>query len=327
MTGLEEFSSSMTFAGIGNSITFMDSAPRKHYNCVCIGLTPSVLSPKHAKFGQDVRITVMSRDRLVLSYTSLNDWGQTEVAELSVDAHSHISILKQGILQFVDKSLQGHRNTHKNLVPFKYGDDVFFIDRINPLTVVRRQRNMTRRYKPIEAVLVSRAEDLNLTWSYGWLRGGTNAIQIDEDRYLAIFHSHHRNYDPDFSNNLFTYYMGAFTFSSRPPFHLLEVSTLPIVHEDIYNYYPPFPYSSRRTSADYCVFPMGLFETEVAPGKLFLSIGVNDLYGAVLVLDKQILLEGLTVVGQLPYQLNHGIPGSRLKAELSDQQSIRLEAE
>ena len=88
---------------------------------------------------------------------------------------------------------------------------------------------------------------------YGEIRGGSQAMKIDDDNYLLFFHSsrdppgtlHPTTFPtrdltlillllPETGDVLKTYYMGAYTFSSKPPFAIKAITTIPITNEIMY---------------------------------------------------------------------------------------------
>ena len=73
----------------------------------------------------------------------------------------------------------------------------------------------------------------NFTWLYGELRGGTPAVLINNSFYFSFFHSSN---EPKESGDdvLKTYVMGAYVFCKKPPFKILKISALPIVHNSMY---------------------------------------------------------------------------------------------
>lgn len=103
-----------------------------------------------------------------------------------------------------------------------------------------------------------------INWKWGEVRGGTPATLI-ADEYLSFFHS---------SIPLKTrtskkirkphYFMGAYTFSSQPPFEMKRISPCPIIAEGMY------------TPTNYLllvIFPCGHF---VSGNNVYVSYGKND---------------------------------------------------
>lgn len=92
---------------------------------------------------------------------------------------------------------------------------------------------------------------LSLLWPYGEIRGGSPAWRIG-NQYLTIFHS---STDPK-GDLLKTYTMGAYTFSTSPPFRLTACSRHPMVLPEFYSgLWTDLPLSYYHI--DYVVFPMG----------------------------------------------------------------------
>lgn len=128
-----------------------------------------------------------------------------------------------------------------------------------------------------------------IDWRLGTLRGGTPGF-IDNDRYLAFFHSSkemataHSN-----GQKILHYFIGAYTFSKEPPFQITSISPEPIVGKGFYNgavynhYFKPIR----------CVFPCGyIFDGPF----LWLAYGRDDHECWVAKIDKQKLLESLVEV-------------------------------
>jgi predicted GH43/DUF377 family glycosyl hydrolase len=73
-------------------------------------------------------------------------------------------------------------------------------------------------------------------WPFGPMRGGTPPVKLNESTYIGIFHSSSATLC-DRGNGMMTYSMGAYLFSSRPPFAISAISRRPIVGsgEGFYN--------------------------------------------------------------------------------------------
>lgn len=126
-------------------------------------------------------------------------------------------------------------------------------------------------------------------WNWGILRGGTPAL-LDEEGYFAFFHS---SIDMASSHSegktICHYFVGAYLFSSEPPFTLLKISPEPIVGKLFYNgkQYKPYWKPIR------CVFPCGY----VTDNKyIWMSYGRNDHECWIAKLDKKGLMNSLVPV-------------------------------
>ena len=115
---------------------------------------------------------------------------------------------------------------------------LYFVKSIHPLLIVE-MTNYTVSYnindednQHVPCRQVSLHTCPNLLWSYGELRGGTQAELINGE-YLSFFHSRIRL--PNQKLILFTYFMGAYTFSATYPFQLKKISAFPIMDYSLYS--------------------------------------------------------------------------------------------
>jgi hypothetical protein len=159
--------------------------------------------------------------------------------------------------------LNGLNDKQKNWVPFNFKNQLLFIQKINP-TVVYGLRVPYNRTSCISGIIgVSETEEpfINLysqsdatfkdnNWEkeYGEMRGGPPAVLINNNEYLTFFHS---NTKLPF-NQRYTYFMGAFIFSSKPLFQITKMSPVPIVTPQLYD----GAWTTTRKIIDYVVFPM-----------------------------------------------------------------------
>jgi predicted GH43/DUF377 family glycosyl hydrolase len=167
---------------------------------------------------------------------------------------------------------------------------------VRPKTPKRIDANTTgsseRKFEPktnMFAKWISTSPYVKLkNWDhYGHIRGGTNAIYLEgHDRYLAFFHT-----SSTLPHNwMKTYFFGAYTFSASEPFHLMDISPVPIVSDKLYQ--GEWDYLRNR-KIDYCVFPMSFF---IQGGIVYLSFGFNDHSGYIAQLNLTKLLDSLEPV-------------------------------
>ena len=80
----------------------------------------------------------------------------------------------------------------------------------------------------------------SLNWDLGTLRGSTPPLKVDGE-FLAFFHSSIITESPySDGEELWHYFMGAYTFSADPPFKITKITPFPIVTDKFYtksNYY------------------------------------------------------------------------------------------
>lgn len=167
----------------------------------------------------------------------------------------------------------------KNWVPFDYQGNLLLSYSLMPHKVLRPLIGSDK----CETYASS---SQNIPWEYGELRGGTPAI-LDGDHYISFFHS---SIDllSVYSNkrSIAHYFMGAYIFSSKPPFEIQKVSPKPIIGHGFYkgDYYSPYWKSVR------CVFPCGILVEEPY---IYVSYGRQDHEMWIVKIDKQALLNSL----------------------------------
>ena len=173
--------------------------------------------------------------------------------------------------------------SEKNWVPFDYKNRLYFAYSIIPHKILLPQIDL--------GVCTTISSTLShLKWNWGVLRGGTPAL-LDGDDYLAFFHSaktmatqHSKG------KNIPHYFMGAYTFSAHPPFHLLRISPQPIVGK---NFYKGPAYKTWKPVR--VVFPGGYVADEQF---IWILYGRQDHEIWVAKLDKKALLNSLVPVVQ-----------------------------
>jgi predicted GH43/DUF377 family glycosyl hydrolase len=136
------------------------------------------------------------------------------------------------------------------------------------------------------------------SYRFGDLRGGTNAIELD-DYYLSFFHS----YTQLPRNAVRTYFMGAYTFTKQKPFRLLSVSPQPIVEDWLYS----GSWDPIWKRVDYAIFPMSLI---LLPDNatLLLSFGRQDTQGFYAHISLSKLLETFEQVVYCDGNSHHYLP-------------------
>lgn len=128
----------------------------------------------------------------------------------------------------------------------------------------------------------------SIQWDWGVLRGGTPAI-LDGDEYLAFFHSSKEMPSVHSQGKKISHYvMGAYTFSSRPPFSITRISPEPIVGKNFYhgpahNTWKPL----------WVVFPGGFVSNDEY---VWIAYGRQDHEVWIVKLDKKGLLDSLVPV-------------------------------
>jgi predicted GH43/DUF377 family glycosyl hydrolase len=234
--------------------------------------------------GQDPRIVVLEDpDRFHIYFTNqFEKIARMGMAEVAVNRTTGIAEVAKSC--FTIHPMHEPHNPQKNWSPFLHGKEVLLIQSINPFIVMK----VSTQDDKMIAYKESGSESIPLQWSYGDLRGGTNAVYLpDKKVYFAFFHS--AGHVP--GNFMKTYVMGAYTFSPNPPFRLLSMSPFPIMPEQFYNG-PWYPIKQR--GIDYCLFPLSIF---IEGGEtIVMSAGHQDNVGYILKFGLQEVLDTLVSV-------------------------------
>lgn len=201
------------------------------------------------------------------------------VAELHYDGKDFSMAPPECLSHFQDSD-EGRRE--KNWPPFAYEGHLLVAYKIAP----------HRIFYPLldgSGSCVTLAEtNCPISWDFGELRGGTPALREGDD-YLAFFHSC-KNIATTHSSGqkMLHYFIGAYTFSAKPPFALTRVSPEPIVGKNFYEGEVHKTWKPLRV-----VFPCGFVSDE---DFVWLTYGRQDHEIWVAKLDKKALLKSLSPV-------------------------------
>ncbi len=170
----------------------------------------------------------------------------------------------------------------KNWVPFEYQHQLLMAYSIAPHRIL--QPNLKTGI--CETIAKTWG---TINWNWGTLRGGTPALPLNDQEYLAIFHSSTEM--PTVQSNgkkISHYFMGAYTFAAGPPFSIKRISQKPIVGQNFYNGPAHKTWKPLRV-----VFPCGLHFDDK---HVWISYGRQDHEVWIAKLDKIKLLESLLPV-------------------------------
>ncbi len=173
--------------------------------------------------------------------------------------------------------------SEKNWVPFEYQGEILFAYSLVPHRILQPLHG--RSECSIKASTLSKFK-----WDWGVLRGGTPAL-LDNGEYLAFFHcSKSMRTVHSKGESIPHYFMGAYTFSAHPPFHLTQISPRPIVGKRFYH--GP---AHKTWKPLVVVFPCGLVMDE---NYIWVVYGRQDHETWVVKLDKKGLYQSLVPVSQ-----------------------------
>lgn len=154
----------------------------------------------------------------------------------------------------------------KNWTPFSVNRELYFIYSDHPRIIIQRGVS-TQFYMP----------EQNITWEYGTIRGGTPAVRWG-DTFLTFFHSCKAFSIPNSKHTARCYFMGAYTFETKPPFRVRHMTKIPLMRG---------AYTPYQPNSNLCVvFPAGAVEEK---DHFAVSLGINDQYDGIIKISKSLL--------------------------------------
>lgn len=172
------------------------------------------------------------------------------------------------------------RRIQKNWVPFDWKGNIMMGYLINPHEIIHPDLITGECSQVCETPYTS-------SWIWGERRGGTPAALVDGE-YLAFFHSMNvTGSEASKGVHMYHYYMGAYTFSAEPPFHVKTMSRAPIVADGFYTY---SSYDKR------VIFPGGF---TVVGSSIYLAYGKDDNEAWIAIIDKNKLIDSLKPIKEL----------------------------
>lgn len=206
------------------------------------------------------------------------------IAELEYE-RTHFLVKNFECLSYFEGESQQIRE--KNWVPFEYQKNLLLAYSLTPHQIFRP---LLKGTGVCETLFTTQPL---IHWEWGDLRGGTPALMVDASHYLSFFHSSiylstlHSN-----GKNITHYFIGAYLFSSDPPFTITDVSPEPIIGKSFYQgeIYKPYWKPVRA------IFPCGFIMDD---HYIWIAYGRQDHEVWIVKLDKQGLLNSLIPV--FPY--------------------------
>lgn len=193
---------------------------------------------------EDPRLFIHNND-LYLSYT---DGYQMAQAKINPDT---LQAVESFYIEKPDK-----QRTEKNWIFFSHEGDLYSVYNTSPHEIFKMNGPKWER---------AYSTEWKTSWKYGVIRGGTSPVLIG-DRYVSFFHSalgvKHRGIEGR------QYFMGAYTFESKPPFRPLSITKEPIIVGEWVDDNIP-----RLSNAIFVVFPSGAIRKD---NGWLVSFGYND---------------------------------------------------
>ena len=130
-------------------------------------------------------------------------------------------------LKLVYEEVYKHVACQKNWMPFESNGKLLFIYSISPHKILYPNLLNGACYSCYETSAL-------IDWPLGKLRGSSPPLLVDGE-YLVFFHSAMPTTSVASSGQeLWHYFMGAYTFSPKPPFEITKITPRPIVGEGFY---------------------------------------------------------------------------------------------
>lgn len=171
----------------------------------------------------------------------------------------------------------------KAWIPFEYHGKLLLVYSVQPHLIFYPPLNGSGVCKTVART------QCEIQWQWGELRGGTPAQLID-GQYLSFFHSSIRMPTVHSQGkSIMHYFMGAYTFSSQPPFAITAVSPEPLIGQDFYSG-PSFKHYWKPIR---CIFPCGYF---CENGIIWIVYGRDDHECWAVKIDKNKLLQSLVPI-------------------------------
>lgn len=245
-------------------------------------LDTSFYNPYHNKRLQDPRLIVCN-GKIYMIYNNVIGPLPLEIRRMIVAElhflHGKLHIHNETIL--TDFEGEGRQPREKNWVPFVYQGTLLLADTLVPHRVLYPVLGTNK------CITIATTQG-DIQWDWGQIRGGTQALKIDED-YLGFFHSSKDLYSAHSPNaKIAHYFIGAYTFSGQPPFSITRVSPEPIVAPDFYHSPEYKTWKPLKV-----VFPGGFINDE---NFIWIAYGKQDHEIWIVKLDKKGLYDSLIPV-------------------------------
>ncbi|MDN3503976.1 MAG: hypothetical protein P0S95_00170 [Rhabdochlamydiaceae bacterium] len=183
------------------------------------------------------------------------------------------------------------QHIEKNWTPMSsetQDDSVEFIYKMVPHISIEaniKNNTVSMENMPVNPVLIEKL------WpkKFGPPRGGSPAISLNDDEYIAFFQSHF----VDKQKGKTWYVMGAYTFEKSAPHKITSISKKPIIFEDMYD----TPIANTACGDKRVIYPSGVvFGNLYGEDVYYVTCGENDCGIKLVTISKQKLLQNLRKV-------------------------------
>lgn len=207
-----------------------------HYNPIgepqFLDLTPDFADHIIPSRAEDARLVLIGKDVYIIYDDNRNEkvtkgGYRIYVAKLDIQENGKIEAYDIDVITQFEGENSNLRE--KSWVPFDYHNELLMAYSLSPHRIFR--------YLPLTGSCETFSETQpQVNWDWGILRGGTPGIKINENSYLSFFHSSKlMKSEQSDDKDMLHYFMGAYTFSTEPPFEIQQISSKPIVGKNFYN--------------------------------------------------------------------------------------------
>jgi predicted GH43/DUF377 family glycosyl hydrolase len=216
------------------------------------------------------RIFLIYNDNLIDPSPSIYQRRDMFLAEL-VKINGHFTLSSP--LKLVYEEKYHTQFWQKNWTPFEWNGSLFLSYTINPHEILYPNFKTGKCYHLYETAP-------SIKWDFGTLRGSSPALLIDGE-YLSFFHSGIITSLSPSDKPGWHYFMGAYTFSSEPPFTITKMTPHPMMAPGFY----AIPRSYKKV-----IFPGGFVDNGPL---IYLAYSRDDCEVWIAKIDKMALKKAL----------------------------------
>jgi predicted GH43/DUF377 family glycosyl hydrolase len=243
-----------------------------------------LLIPSRAEDGRLLKVG----EKLFLVYSNNTDLAVTKggfrvhIAEIEIGENIFELKNKDCLAEFDGENKEVRE---KNWVPFDYNGNLMLAYSLNPHFILQ----------PIIGTgsCISRALSQGIiNWEWGQLRGGTPGLNLGGSEFLAFFHSSKPMLTAHSEGKIILhYFLGAYTFSNKPPFAITKISPEPIVEKGFYSGVPYTSYYWKKVQR--VIFPGGYIYDK---DSIWIAYGREDHEIWIVKLNREGLMQSLVPV-------------------------------
>ena len=196
---------------------------------------------------------IWDKNKLLVIYSSIEEGFKLECIKGSIimDLAKSDDFISTEPFRVSPKST----SREKNWMPFSYQNKIYLTASVNPHVIYELKEQYAEKVYE---------NDFVCPWiNNEFLRGNTNAVQLEDGNYLGTFHTVKKNH-----KNMHFYDNGCYVFEGKPPFKVLKCSYRTYMKaEDAIE-----PHFRKKGLIQVC-FPVGMIRND---DEILISYGDND---------------------------------------------------